>query len=431
MAETLDSSIGQLIDAIVAGRTALAESFFLGHGLSEAFAGPSPGWGLRKRINSALLEAERQGIRDEVLADAADRYGVEMPRSVRSLKRPQAATGRLFISHASSDESLADVIADLLRLGTGLSHEKILCTSLEGMGIPNGTDDYVGFLRAEIEQAKLVLPLITPQFLESPMCLLELGAAWGLGKEWFPLIAPPVTYQDVESVMGKVQAAQVNKSSDLARLHDRVVETFGVAPVTEMWEAKRKQLRPRITAELRRLAPPSRFSAAAHEAVVLAKSEAEAQVAELEEEAAELARRVEELARLKDQEAVAEVLVDPTKKRAFEEAAAVAAAAVNELPEVVRTAAYFGVGRGEDYYPEEFDIVEADAAVRDDQMYWDDETGGYGLNREDPDVEQAVLELEGFFGTEWSEEVLDQFKAEHRKVFRRSSEPVWRALKLL
>ena len=45
-------------------------AFFLAQGLGVAFHRPSKGWGRKKRVTEALLDAEREGRLDEVL-DAA------------------------------------------------------------------------------------------------------------------------------------------------------------------------------------------------------------------------------------------------------------------------------------------------------------------------------------------------------------------------
>lgn len=103
----------------------------------------------------------------------------------------------------SVDESIANALADLLRLGTDLPRKRILCTSLPGMGIPEGEGNYVAYLRRELEDATLVLPLITPSFFESRVCLVELGAMWGMELPAFPIVVPPAMFAQMEEVLGR------------------------------------------------------------------------------------------------------------------------------------------------------------------------------------------------------------------------------------
>jgi hypothetical protein len=57
------------------------------------------------------------------------------------MKRIWAARGEPFVPHASADRELADAVAHLLRLGTDLTSTDIVCTSLAGVGVPEGTWD--------------------------------------------------------------------------------------------------------------------------------------------------------------------------------------------------------------------------------------------------------------------------------------------------
>ncbi|HEV3473152.1 MAG TPA: hypothetical protein VG408_08120, partial [Actinomycetota bacterium] len=54
--------------------TAELENFFISVGLGQAFARPKEGWGRMKRVNEALLEAEREGRLDDVLRAAAVQF---------------------------------------------------------------------------------------------------------------------------------------------------------------------------------------------------------------------------------------------------------------------------------------------------------------------------------------------------------------------
>jgi len=55
------------------------EAFFVAHGLGAAFRGPTKGWGRKKRVTEALVEAERVGCLTEIVSAAAERFGMETP----------------------------------------------------------------------------------------------------------------------------------------------------------------------------------------------------------------------------------------------------------------------------------------------------------------------------------------------------------------
>jgi hypothetical protein len=53
---------------------------------------------------------------------------------------------KIFISHASADQKLADAFARLLEGGINLRQKHIFSTSLEDQGIPAG-EDFKSFIR--------------------------------------------------------------------------------------------------------------------------------------------------------------------------------------------------------------------------------------------------------------------------------------------
>jgi uncharacterized protein (TIGR02391 family) len=65
----------QLIDEMAGHRDTVLESFFDSHGFGDAYREPDEGWGRRKRVNTALAAARREGTYDAVFADARRRFG--------------------------------------------------------------------------------------------------------------------------------------------------------------------------------------------------------------------------------------------------------------------------------------------------------------------------------------------------------------------
>lgn len=72
----------------------------------------------------------------------------------------------IFISHASRDKKLVDEFVDLLQTGIAIRQDQIVCTSLEGMGIPRGSN-FVNLISEKLKGAKFVISVITPSYYES------------------------------------------------------------------------------------------------------------------------------------------------------------------------------------------------------------------------------------------------------------------------
>jgi hypothetical protein len=433
--------ITNLIEAMVAGGGSRAEAFFIARGLGSAYASVDKGYGIRKHVNAALLRAEKDGHLAEVVADGLFEYRLADAKPVQT-RQPRSnkggsvatvsATGRVFISHASADKALADALADLIRLGTGLSHERILCTSLDGMGIPVGTKDYLEFLREQISDAGLVLPLFTPAFFDSEVCLIEVGAMWGLGMPRFPLLVPPVDFPRVEKLLGKVQGAKIDKSSGLSELHDQIIASFGLIGSTPMWEAKKAAFEKRLPGLLKKLTPVSRVGAADLKAVEDRAAQLEDQIAELDEKIERLEAQNRDLHAAKTaKEADAAIAPDDEIDR-FRLAVKAATAALKELPYVVREAIYEDYGNNDLYRPDPHsdDSEGADQARKDDILQYNAEDGGYYPNRDDPSVQDAYDAIEDLFEVDWSEDLEDWFRREYRKNFAKGTQAVWEALAL-
>src|SRR5262245_58491201 len=101
--------------------------------------------------------------------------------------------GRIFVSHATKNHSVVTEFCDLLFLGVGLEPVDVFCTSLPGHTIPTG-EDFVDYIKSNVNVPKIVIALISEEFLKSAFCLNEVGAAWALSIPLYPFLVPPCDY---------------------------------------------------------------------------------------------------------------------------------------------------------------------------------------------------------------------------------------------
>lgn len=434
-------AIAALVEAMRTGGGSRAETFFIAHGLGTAYNSVSKNYGIQKHVNAALLQAEREGRHDEIVRKGLAAYGLddtitnESEARVASSSSPQISpTSRVFISHASVDVALADSLADLLRLGTDLPSDRILCTSLEGMGIPTGTADYLEFLRSQISDAGLVLPLFTPAFFDSEVCLIEIGAMWGLRQRVFPVIVPPIDFARVEKLLGKVQGARIDQERGLSELHDRIVGVFGLVAKTPMWNKKRQQFEEKLPSLLANLAEGTRVAATDLKKAKKQAAKHKARTEALEEQLRETQDRLDEAIAVKTKE----MLDEATRPRGtvieqFEATAEAASDALGGLSSGVREAIYEELGQGELFRPDQYSGHQEDAeiALRDDILKYDEDNGGYYLNADDPAIEEAVNAVNELFDRNWGDEVEAWFRRRHRKRLSVKVRATWVALDLL
>lgn len=426
--------IAAVVELLYDQGTSGAQTFFVAHGLGNAFGAAGRGWGRRKRINDALLQAENDGRLAEILQSAESSFGPRRSPPVQARSEaPQARGARmLFISHASADRELAEALVRMLRLGTSLGPGEIVCTSLPGMGVPQGVEDYLGYLREHLESAQFVLPLLTPAFFESETCLIELGAMWGTQQERFLLMVPSITYERVERLLGKHQLGRIDSSTVLSELHDRVNEAFRLTPQTPMWDESKREFLDDLPGLLSRVSPPARVAREAYDAAVESIAAKDELISSLKGQLIARDELVQRLRVARTPTEAEEALVESDEEANFSRLWDEASEAARGVAPLVRQALYDNIGLNRDFAPEHEDLTEAERLLESGVLELSSR-GAFVVDESDDDVKRAVHAIEALFDHDWSNELLASIKNNHLsgKAFKRSSRPVWRSLDLL
>lgn len=145
---------------------------------------------------------------------------------------------RVFISHAESDKALVDGFVDLLDTGTALNQNDIFCSSVKGMSVPN-YKEFVETIKKHLEEAQLVIAILSPNFIGSSFCNCELGATWFTAKECFVLVVPPLKYEDIKGVMTGKHVGMITDSAVLDELRDYLKVTLSADAATARWNEKK------------------------------------------------------------------------------------------------------------------------------------------------------------------------------------------------
>ncbi len=163
---------------------------------------------------------------------------------------------RIFLSHAAADKAIADAVVDLLDLAMGVNvHDDVFCSSLEGLGIPSGSD-FKAFIKDKIQSPELVILLISRNYLASQFCLAEAGASWAMSHRVLPLLVPPVQFAEMKAVLAGLQASLIDSKPDWNGVVEIVRSVIGCNPNLNRWETKRDEVLQRIGALLKSQSPP-------------------------------------------------------------------------------------------------------------------------------------------------------------------------------
>lgn len=132
----------------------------------------------------------------------------------------------VFISHSTQNKEIAEQLcAFLTRFDIG--EEKIFCSSVIGQGVDNGEKLNDAICKA-ISNSKLLIYLLSNDFLNSSYCMEELGVGWYLEQRknatCFYLILPDI---DLSELKGFINS-KINKFSFVDLEHKEDLEFFAL-----------------------------------------------------------------------------------------------------------------------------------------------------------------------------------------------------------
>lgn len=202
----------------------------------------------------------------------------------------------VFISHAAKDKKLVAAIVDLLESGIGVPEKEIFCSSLTGYGIPTG-ENFVTYIKNQIQKPKCVILLITPSYFGSNFCLAELGAAWAMSHKTFPILVEPIGYSDVKDVLLGTQVAKIDDDIKYNELRDYLLDAIACEKKSNTkWDTTRKVFLEKIPKLIADMSPLEMVSTEEHEAL---KERLEEQIAELTNYQREIDKKNDYITKLK------------------------------------------------------------------------------------------------------------------------------------
>ena len=219
----------------------------------------------------------------------------------------------IFISHAVADQVLADTFVTFLKEAIGVPAKDIFCSSVDGQGIPLG-DDFNEYMKSQIQNPKLVILLMTPRYMESWFCLMELGATWAKSHKALPIVVPPVKFNTISNTLGLKQGWSIDNDAKLIDLRKMITTTDIKLEdrIEHDWDKKRTVWKADLRKLLRTLAPATNVPASEHQEVQEELLSARRELAELQDAYGEATTTIDELKAAKDPAAVKAIMAKKT-----------------------------------------------------------------------------------------------------------------------
>lgn len=148
---------------------------------------------------------------------------------------------KIFLSHRSSDKKYGDALEKLI-VGLGVKNDQLIYTSHPLHKIPLNENIY-DYLRKSINQKVFVIILWSNEYLESPACLNEMGAAWVTQSDYTNIYTPEFAFGNPKyhecavdtRKMGAVLNADDNCRASMIEFKNKILEIFNLTIDEQTW----------------------------------------------------------------------------------------------------------------------------------------------------------------------------------------------------
>jgi hypothetical protein len=128
---------------------------------------------------------------------------------------------KIFVSHSHQNSSAAKALVDYLLSSLQLEDRDIRCTSVPGHQLRFGKT-ISELLKSDINVAPALIALISRESLSSDWVMFELGAAWGLDRDIFPILGPGLHVKDLPGPLSNLPCIVIEEPTASSRMSDLI-----------------------------------------------------------------------------------------------------------------------------------------------------------------------------------------------------------------
>ena len=150
-------------------------------------------------------------------------------------QNPKENSPLIFLSHKSSDKKYGDALRDFI-IGLGVKDNQLIYSSHPLNKIPMDRNIYE-YLRENIHADIFMIILWSDEYLESPACLNEMGAAWVTQSDYTNIYVPTFSFGNPKyhqcavdtRKMGAVLNGDANCKASLIELKNKIQNMFNLS----------------------------------------------------------------------------------------------------------------------------------------------------------------------------------------------------------
>ena len=229
---------------------------------------------------------------------------------------------KIFISHASTDEPIIrSLIDDLLVGALSVKVSDIFCATTDGTKIESG-ENWRNSIQAALQNSKVTLLIITPNYKESEVCMCEMGAAWVTSAKVLSFFVEPITYSSVGILQEPKQVETLLDEKSLDRLRDVIQEVLAINPKeirSDRWTVKKMDFLKKVKRHLKKSPFHQPLSRDEFQNALKEKSALKDTVQSLIAEQSRLKELIETLKKAKDAKEVKEIEKKHKKETSIDE----------------------------------------------------------------------------------------------------------------
>lgn len=144
------------------------------------------------------------------------------------VKRGKKIRNTIFISHRSTDKSIADILVDFF-VGTGIPKETVFCSSLPGNDINERISDEV---KSALKSSVVNIAILSHEYYQSAYCLNEAGVLWYENIPVIPVALPEINSGNMYGFLNsEYKLRRLDSDIDISYIYDTVSKAVA-APQT-------------------------------------------------------------------------------------------------------------------------------------------------------------------------------------------------------